>query len=93
MQAVSPQINKDCLIGIILPQAVFFFGNQEFIERYMGHLILYDVDKVEIGVIDMNYKIRYMRGHVEVFDSQGNFLFSADNEYEAENEIREMEVA
>lgn len=92
MQVVSPQINKDCLMGIILPQAVFFCY-QRFIERYMGHLILYDIDKDEIGVIYMSYKIRYMRGHVEVFDSQGNFLFSADNEYEAENEIREMEVA
>jgi hypothetical protein len=41
----------------------------------------------------MDYKIRYIRGHVEVFDSFGSFLFSADNETEAESEILEMEAA
>ncbi len=41
----------------------------------------------------MNYAIRYRRGHVEVFDDEGRFLFSADSEAEAENEIREMEAA
>ena len=41
----------------------------------------------------MNYAVRHKRGHVEVFDEEGRFLFSADNESEAENEIREMEAA
>lgn len=31
----------------------------------------------------MNYRIRNVRGHVEVFDTAGRFLFSADSESEA----------
>lgn len=31
----------------------------------------------------MDYRIIDVRGHVEVYDSQGQFLFSADNEAEA----------
>ena len=41
----------------------------------------------------MNYKIKYISGHVEVFDIQGRFLFSADTETEAKSEINEMEAA
>lgn len=41
----------------------------------------------------MNYKIRYSNGHVEVMDSEGNFLFSADSEYEATQELKEIEAA
>lgn len=35
------------------------------------------------------YSIRYVRGHVQVYDSRGQFLFSADNEREAREELRE----
>lgn len=35
----------------------------------------------------MNYEIRYVIGHVEVFDTEGNFIFSADTEQEARSEI------
>ncbi len=31
----------------------------------------------------MDYKIVYVMGHVEVYDSHGEFLFSADTEAEA----------
>ena len=31
----------------------------------------------------MNYEIRYVRGHVEVYDQMGRFRFSADSEWEA----------
>lgn len=31
----------------------------------------------------MEYKIRYIRGHVEVYNRLGAFLFSADTEAEA----------
>ena len=41
----------------------------------------------------MNYKIRYAGGHVEVLDEYGDFIFSADNEYEAQQEIRTIEAA
>lgn len=40
------------------------------------------------GVQAMSCRMVYTVGHVEVYDLQGNFLFSADTESEA---IREME--
>ena len=33
------------------------------------------------------YTMRYVRGHVQVYDYRGNFLFSADNEREAREEL------
>ena len=33
------------------------------------------------------YSIRYVCGHVHVYDYQGKFLFSADNEREAREEL------
>ena len=35
------------------------------------------------------YSIRYVRGHVQVYDRNGIFLFSADNEREAREELKE----
>ena len=35
------------------------------------------------------YSIRNVGGHVQVYDNRGNFLFSADNEWEARKEIME----
>ena len=35
------------------------------------------------------YSIRYVQGHVHVYDISGKFLFSADNEWEAREELRE----
>jgi len=37
----------------------------------------------------MEYSIRYVRGHVEVYDRLGRFLFSADSEAEAENMLED----
>ncbi len=34
------------------------------------------------------YSIKYVRGHVQVYDSNGAFLFSADNEREAREELQ-----
>ncbi len=31
----------------------------------------------------MNFEIRFVQGHVEVYDGQGRFLFSADTQREA----------
>jgi hypothetical protein len=39
----------------------------------------------------MKYNMRYVRGHVEVFDLRGRFILSADSETEAEREISEMD--
>ena len=33
------------------------------------------------------YSIRYVREHVQVYDNKGNFLFSADTEQEAREEL------
>jgi hypothetical protein len=35
------------------------------------------------------YSIRYVCGHVQVYDFQGVFLFSADTEREAREELEE----
>ena len=35
------------------------------------------------------YSMRYVRGHVQVYDGEGKFLFSADNEREAREELME----
>lgn len=33
------------------------------------------------------FTIKYMQGHIQVYDQCGKFLFSADNEWEARKEI------
>ena len=38
----------------------------------------------------MKFSIRHIRGHVEVFDAKGRFLLSADNETEADRELRKI---
>ena len=35
------------------------------------------------------YTIRNVHGHIQVYDHKGNFLFSADNEREAREELEE----
>ena len=35
------------------------------------------------------YSICYVHGHIQVYDHQGNFLFSADTEREAREEMKE----
>ena len=35
----------------------------------------------------MEYSMRWVRGHIEVYDGVGRFLFSADSEWEAEREL------
>ncbi len=35
------------------------------------------------------YSICYVRGHVQVYDFEGKFLFSADTEREAREELEE----
>ena len=35
------------------------------------------------------YSIRHVYGHVQVYDGNGNFLFSADNEREAREELQD----
>ena len=35
------------------------------------------------------YSIRYVQGHVQVYDAKGKFRFSADTEREAREELEE----
>lgn len=35
------------------------------------------------------YSMRYVHGHIQVYDANGNFLFSADSEREAREEWEE----
>lgn len=37
------------------------------------------------------YDMKYINGHVEVYDEHGVFQFSADNEAEARKELRDHE--
>ena len=37
------------------------------------------------------FSMRYVHGHVMVYDKKGNFLFSADTEREAREELEEYE--
>lgn len=36
------------------------------------------------------FELRYVRGHVEVYDESGRFCFSADTMGEAQDELRDM---
>ena len=35
------------------------------------------------------YQMRTVHGHIQVYDNRGNFLFSADSEREAREELEE----
>lgn len=37
------------------------------------------------------YSMRNVYGHIQVYDHRGNFLFSADNEREAREELEALE--
>lgn len=37
------------------------------------------------------YSVRYVQGHVQVYDFRGVFLFSADTEKEAREELKAYE--
>lgn len=39
------------------------------------------------------FEIRYVMGHIEVYDARGGFCFSADNMAEAVEELREEGLA
>jgi len=38
----------------------------------------------------MDYRMVWVKGHVEVYDSQGNFFCSADSMWEAQQELEEI---
>lgn len=54
-------------------------------------MLLYDMVKDKTERLMTMYDMRYVRGHIQVYDIQGNFLFSADSEQEAREELRVYE--
>lgn len=53
----------------------------------MGHSFCYTKNRKAKEEPKMRYEIRFVRGHVEVYDGEGRFVFSADNEREAEEDL------
>lgn len=39
------------------------------------------------------FELRYVRGHIEVYDGTGRFYFSADTMSEAQSELQSMDAA
>ena len=51
-------------------------------------LLLINCVQFKKGEITMSCSIEYVNGHIEVYDENGIFLFSADNKQEALEELR-----
>lgn len=51
---------------------------------YFSFDILYTSKERRIA---MDYSMEYVNGHIEVYDENGEFLFSADNKQEALSEL------
>jgi len=47
----------------------------------------------QMEVLAVEYQIKYAGGHVEVYDRNGKFLFSADTVTEALAELQTLEAA
>ena len=60
----------------------------DLIVRIIGHNELYNQVILKKKVMAM-FTIRYVQGHVQVYDLAGKFLFSADSEREAREELRD----
>ena len=52
----------------------------------MVQFLLYSTDTNRKG-LHLMYEFRNVRGHVEVYNHRGEFLFSADSEREAREEL------
>lgn len=55
--------------------------------RIIGQHYLYDIAITTERVMAM-FIIQNVRGHIQVYDNKGNFLFSADTEREAREELK-----
>lgn len=43
--------------------------------------------------LTQQFELRYVQGHVEVYDAAGRFCFSADTAGEARSELQAMDAA
>lgn len=59
--------------------------------RIIGLNVFYTLVRKQRERLMTMYQIRNVRGHIQVYDNRGNFLFSADNEREAREELMEYE--
>lgn len=55
----------------------------------MVHILCYTMVTIKETEDSIMYEFRNVRGHVEVYDNRGQFLFSADNEREAREELED----
>lgn len=53
--------------------------------------MFYNIARNQKERLTAMYEIKNVRGHIQVYDYRGNFLFSADNEREAREELMEYE--
>ena len=56
---------------------------------FMVHILCYTMVTNKEAEDRIMYEFRNVRGHVEVYDNRGQFLFSADNEKEAREELED----
>ena len=56
--------------------------------RFTGHIMHYTSDILKQGVCSM-VQIKYVRGHMEVYSPEGEFLFSADSMREVHEILEE----
>ena len=59
--------------------------------RFIGLNVFYYIARKQKERLTAMYQMKYVRGHIQVYDNHGNFLFSADNEREAREELMEYE--
>ena len=57
--------------------------------RFIGLRMFYIIVRNQKERSMTMYKMRYVMGHIQVYDIYGNFLFSADNEREAREELED----
>ena len=54
--------------------------------RFIGQMLCYTIVRNQNERLMTMYQMRYVGGHVQVYDLNGKFLFSADTEREAREE-------
>ena len=64
-------------------------GNSDVKVRFIVQFKRYPIARNQKERSMAMFTMRYIHGHVQVYDMRGNFLFSADNEREAREELEE----
>ena len=56
-------------------------------DTYLTFTFSFNAAITSIGGMAM-YSVKYVGGHIQVYDGNGAFLFSADTEWEAREELK-----